>query len=70
MLMKAYAFVRTNVPKALEFTSNIEKENSSDIDDNIDATSNFGGESPCPSFSSYLYFLFAPTLVYRDKYPR
>ncbi|XP_018300536.1 sterol O-acyltransferase 1, partial [Mycetomoellerius zeteki] len=24
----------------------------------------------CPKFSQYLYFLFAPTLVYRDKYPR
>lgn len=24
----------------------------------------------CPGFSQYLYFLFAPTLVYRDKYPR
>ncbi|XP_039302872.1 sterol O-acyltransferase 1 [Solenopsis invicta] len=30
-------------------------------------------ESPQPSspkFSQYLYFLFAPTLVYRDEYPR
>ena len=24
----------------------------------------------CPGFSNYLYFLFAPTLVYRDNYPR
>lgn len=24
----------------------------------------------CPGFSSYLYFLFAPTLVYKDNYPR
>ncbi|XP_053373977.1 sterol O-acyltransferase 1-like [Mercenaria mercenaria] len=24
----------------------------------------------CPDFSKYLYFLFAPTLVYRDNYPR
>lgn len=24
----------------------------------------------CPNFSKYLYFLFAPTLVYRDSYPR
>lgn len=23
-----------------------------------------------PSFSHYLYFLFAPTLIYRDSYPR
>lgn len=26
--------------------------------------------SPCPPFSKYLYFLFAPTLIYRDTYPR
>ncbi|XP_059054256.1 sterol O-acyltransferase 1 isoform X1 [Achroia grisella] len=25
---------------------------------------------PLPTFKSYLYFLFAPTLVYRDEYPR
>lgn len=24
----------------------------------------------CPDFSQYLYFLFAPTLIYREKYPR
>ncbi|XP_020295803.1 sterol O-acyltransferase 1 isoform X2 [Pseudomyrmex gracilis] len=24
----------------------------------------------CPGFSQYLYFLFAPTIIYRDKYPR
>jgi hypothetical protein len=24
----------------------------------------------CPDFSNYLYFLFAPTLVYKDNYPR
>jgi hypothetical protein len=26
--------------------------------------------SPCPEFSKFLYFLFAPTLIYRDSYPR
>ncbi|XP_075863408.1 sterol O-acyltransferase 2 isoform X2 [Microcebus murinus] len=30
-----------------------------------------GGEGPrAPSFSSYLYFLFCPTLIYRETYPR
>jgi len=24
----------------------------------------------CPKFSKYFYFMFAPTLVYRDEYPR
>ncbi|XP_061074807.1 sterol O-acyltransferase 2 [Conger conger] len=29
------------------------------------------GESPrLPTFSSYLYFLFCPTLIYRESYPR
>ena len=27
-------------------------------------------EGKCPGFSKYLYFLFAPTLVYKDNYPR
>ena len=26
--------------------------------------------SLCPDYSKYLYFLFAPTLIYRDQYPR
>lgn len=26
--------------------------------------------SPCPEFSKFLYFIFAPTLIYRDSYPR
>jgi hypothetical protein len=26
--------------------------------------------TPCPAFSKFLYFLFAPTLIYRDSYPR
>lgn len=25
---------------------------------------------PCPEFKKYLYYMFAPTLVYRDEYPR
>ena len=26
--------------------------------------------TPCPEFSKFLYFIFAPTLIYRDSYPR
>ncbi|XP_063964451.1 sterol O-acyltransferase 1-like [Lytechinus pictus] len=26
--------------------------------------------TPCPDFSKYLYFLFCPSLIYRDSYPR
>ncbi|KAI5641789.1 MBOAT, membrane-bound o-acyltransferase family domain-containing protein [Phthorimaea operculella] len=29
-----------------------------------------GDDTPLPSFNHYLYYLFAPTLVYRDSYPR
>ncbi|XP_042200114.1 sterol O-acyltransferase 2 isoform X2 [Callorhinchus milii] len=29
-----------------------------------------GEELKLPEFSSYLYFLFCPTLIYRDSYPR
>ena len=38
----------------------------SDADDSDEADVHL----PCPDFSKYLYFLFAPTLVYRDVYPR
>lgn len=70
MLMKSYAFVRSNIPRALSCTmQNSEKDSSSDVDDNCDPTAQ-SLTSPCPSFSNYLYFLFAPTLVYRDNYPR
>ncbi|KAF2905172.1 hypothetical protein ILUMI_00999 [Ignelater luminosus] len=27
-------------------------------------------ELPCPNFNKFLYFFFAPTLVYQDNYPR
>lgn len=34
-------------------------------------SSPFAGEgAQTPSFSSYLYFLFCPTLIYRETYPR
>ncbi|CAH0720731.1 unnamed protein product, partial [Brenthis ino] len=34
------------------------------------ATRCHDGSRPLPSFSHYVYFLFAPTLIYRDEYPR
>jgi hypothetical protein len=55
MMMKTYAFVRSNTPRALAY-----KPHKSD-DKEI---------SVCPDFSKYLYFLFVPTLVYRDSYPQ
>lgn len=55
--MKTHAFIRTNVPRVL--AANHDKSDSE-----------MPKPVPCPEFSKYLYFLFAPTLVYRDNYPR
>uniref|UniRef100_A0A452IK03 Sterol O-acyltransferase 1 n=1 Tax=Gopherus agassizii TaxID=38772 RepID=A0A452IK03_9SAUR len=52
LIMKAYSFIRENVPRVLSSA----KEKSSTI--------------PVPQVTQYLYFLFAPTLIYRDNYPR
>ncbi|XP_071439772.1 sterol O-acyltransferase 1 [Hetaerina americana] len=56
LLMKSHAFIRSNVPRAIE-------NKCGDSDDVKDRT-------VCPGFSKFLYFLFAPTLIYRDSYPR
>nr|CAD7203961.1 unnamed protein product [Timema douglasi] len=55
LLMKSYAFVRSNVPKTMAFKSHTDSKEEG---------------APCPEFSCFLYYLFAPTLVYRDNYPR
>ena len=115
MLMKSYAFVRSNIPRALKngeqrlnanneitkktTTNNHHTDHSSsetekpalnykklvstseqadsEDDDNIDfkaATKEnieeVNQKKLCPDFSNYLYFLFAPTFIYRDNYPR
>ncbi|XP_049292590.1 sterol O-acyltransferase 2-like [Anopheles funestus] len=59
-MMKSHAFVRSSAPKAL--TSD---KNEADFE-------SIHAETSCrlPSFSKYVYFMFAPTLVYRDDYPR
>jgi sterol O-acyltransferase len=73
MLMKSYAFVRSNVSRALKYVPNEHLKSDhymqSDLDDD---ESNTLHNLPCPNFSNYLYFLFAPTLIYRDthEYPR
>ncbi|KAG7163180.1 Sterol O-acyltransferase 1-like [Homarus americanus] len=54
MFMKTWAFVRSNLNRAIKYKKN----------DDCQAG------NLCPDFSYYLYFLFAPTLVYRDEYPR
>ncbi|XP_064613550.1 sterol O-acyltransferase 1-like isoform X2 [Liolophura sinensis] len=58
LVMKVHAFVRENIPKALRYKHGKDEDNAENKD------------GPCPDFSKYLYFLFAPCLVYRDSYPR
>ena len=65
LLMKTHAFVRSNIPVSLAFCTQRRAgqkkiENVADDDD----------QALCPDFSKYLYFMFAPTLVYRNRYPR
>ena len=54
--MKSYSFVRENASKVLYPWHKIDTD---------------GQISPMVgSFKQYCYFLFAPTLLYRDNYPR
>ncbi|GFG29593.1 hypothetical protein Cfor_01050 [Coptotermes formosanus] len=55
-MMKSHAFVRSNVPRALAYKPH-QSGDSQEL-------------ALCPGFSKFLYFLFAPTLVYKDEYPR
>ncbi|KAG7260270.1 hypothetical protein CRUP_021178 [Coryphaenoides rupestris] len=55
LMMKTHSFVRENVPRVL---SSAKEENG--IDSIL----------LVPQLNQYLYFLFAPTLIYRDRYPR
>ncbi|XP_055676777.1 sterol O-acyltransferase 1 [Lutzomyia longipalpis] len=56
-VMKAHAFVRSNAPKVL--TGKVKS------DDDLKTAA-----LVLPSFKTFQYFLFCPTLVYRDSYPR
>ena len=73
-LMKSYAFIRTNVPRTLNSRHKF-KIDDSEWDSTEEITSDKGtakinNKKLIPSFSNFVYFLFAPTLVYRDEYPR
>ncbi|XP_075165430.1 sterol O-acyltransferase 1 [Haematobia irritans] len=61
MLMKMHGFVRTISSRVVQG-----KQKSEDKDDDS-ATSCVTG---IPEFGKYFYYLFAPTLLYRDNYPR
>ncbi|KAF8795743.1 Sterol O-acyltransferase 1 like protein [Argiope bruennichi] len=56
--MKTYAFVRENITRALQY-----KPHQDGDKEDTDST-------PCPEVEKLIYFLFVPTLVYRDNYPR
>ncbi|MPC27542.1 Sterol O-acyltransferase 1 [Portunus trituberculatus] len=60
MFMKTWAFVRSNLSRARSYKK----------DDDATQDEGQNNSTLCPNFSHYLYFLFAPTLVYRDEYPR
>ncbi|KAJ6645615.1 Sterol O-acyltransferase 1 [Pseudolycoriella hygida] len=55
-VMKNHAFVRSNTPRVL---AGLEKSENRKV-----------GKCLVPSFHTFIYFMFAPTLVYRDHYPR
>ena len=61
--MKSYSFVRENSYKVIH-PWNKEDETGPAVWYGGQMLPNVG------SFSQYLYFLFAPTLLYRDLYPR
>lgn len=57
-MMKAHAFVRSNAPNV------IAPKEKTDDQTKSQNTPNY------PPFSKFIYFLFAPTFIYRDEYPR
>jgi sterol O-acyltransferase len=83
LLMKTYAFVRSNAARALKNGAHFiqvggytETDNSNHATEPADELNfdekeaSYNDRVLCPEFSKYLYFMFAPTLVYRDHYPR
>ena len=69
--MKSHAFVRENAPRAILYGQIYSHEVKIDeIKRDEEKTNIVVPHTPCPSFSKFLYFLFVPTLIYRDSYPR
>ncbi|XP_060645837.1 sterol O-acyltransferase 1 [Drosophila nasuta] len=63
LLMKMHAFVRFNAERVLRGKQK--------LDDESDIAQTAGSGRPyVPPLHCYVYFLFAPTLIYRDSYPR
>jgi len=64
--MKMHAFVRANAQRAILHFRGVRLEDC----DKKQFLQTPCIDGPCPNFSRFIYFLFAPTLVYRDTYPR
>ncbi|CAK9299383.1 unnamed protein product [Gordionus sp. m RMFG-2023] len=62
LLMKVHSFVHENIVKVKTLEKDLKLKKRLLTSQDIEETT--------PNFSKYLYFLFAPTLIYRDNYPR
>ncbi|PIK62533.1 putative sterol O-acyltransferase 1 [Apostichopus japonicus] len=71
LIMKMHAFLRVVIPRASAWKHKVNDEiNGIDREWEVNTPpKNMDEDAPCPDFSCYLYFLFAPTLIYQDKYP-
>ncbi|CAB4012843.1 sterol O-acyltransferase 1-like [Paramuricea clavata] len=73
--MKIHSFVREVAPRVIaadKRNKGVDKKNSDDekTDDEGYDDDSISNNNNIPGFSQFLYFLFAPTLVYRDSYPQ
>ncbi|XP_067628806.1 sterol O-acyltransferase 1 isoform X2 [Eurosta solidaginis] len=69
LLMKMHAFVRTNAARVLSGKLKVVISSGNENTKNNEVTTLQCHHCLAP-FHTYLYFLFAPTLIYRDHYPR
>jgi len=79
-MLKIHAFVRESAPKVLSYKKLQGLKDNSDppteadqadegTDDATNSDKTVKENQPLPEFGQYLYFLFCPTLIYRDQYP-
>uniref|UniRef100_A0A8C4IP53 O-acyltransferase n=1 Tax=Dicentrarchus labrax TaxID=13489 RepID=A0A8C4IP53_DICLA len=73
--LPTYVVVTNSLPPASCFIIILEQvrlmmKAHSFVRENVPIVLNWAKDNMVPQVSQYLYFLFAPTLIYRDKYPR
>ena len=68
LLMKMFSFVVENMKKQRRASSS-RHDNGNDAKEGKDVESVKVIEPVTPTLKSFLYFLVAPTLIYRDEYP-